>query len=420
MFVNGVGQGAPGANRIFLTVWDGGGVDTYNFSNYTSSLQVDLRPGYWTTTSAAQIADLHYNGTRPATGNIANALLYQDDVRSLIEHAIGGSGNDTIIGNDANNTLYGLNGADSLYGGEGNDVLLGGAGGDRLDGGNGTDTAYYSHAAAGVLADLILTGANTGEAAFDTYFSIENLVGTAHADRLNGDYGDNFLAGLGGNDVLAGRGGDDYLMGGLGADWLDGGPGSDTAFYANASSALVIDLLYASLNSGEAAGDRYVSIENATGSNHNDSIRGDNAANILEGLGGNDFLHGRGGNDYLYGGAGHDQLIGSSGADVLEGGAGNDLFIFRLTSDSLPFFRDTIRDFTPGQDLIDLRSIDANLGQAGDQIFAYIGGGLFSGIAGELNYRNSVLAADVNGDGLADFEVNMFNSPSLSVTDFLL
>jgi serralysin len=34
MFIDGAGQGAPGENRIFLTVWDGGGTDTYDFSNY--------------------------------------------------------------------------------------------------------------------------------------------------------------------------------------------------------------------------------------------------------------------------------------------------------------------------------------------------------------------------------------------------
>ena len=33
MYVNGVGQGAPGANRVFLTIWDGGGQDTYDFGN---------------------------------------------------------------------------------------------------------------------------------------------------------------------------------------------------------------------------------------------------------------------------------------------------------------------------------------------------------------------------------------------------
>jgi serralysin len=94
-FVNGVGQATPGANRIFMTVWDGGGNDTYDFSNYTTNLSVNLQPGGWTTASTAQLAYLgngHY-----AIGNIANALLYQNNPASLIENAIGGSGNDTSL-----------------------------------------------------------------------------------------------------------------------------------------------------------------------------------------------------------------------------------------------------------------------------------------------------------------------------------
>ncbi len=38
MFIDGVGQGAPAGNKIFMTVWDGGGNDTYDFSNYTTNL----------------------------------------------------------------------------------------------------------------------------------------------------------------------------------------------------------------------------------------------------------------------------------------------------------------------------------------------------------------------------------------------
>ena len=47
MSINGVGQGASTAgNYILMTVWDGGGTDTYDFSNYHSHLRVDLRPGF--------------------------------------------------------------------------------------------------------------------------------------------------------------------------------------------------------------------------------------------------------------------------------------------------------------------------------------------------------------------------------------
>lgn len=123
-YVDGVAQTAPGANRIFMTTWDGGGQDTYDFSNYSTDLKINLQPGAWSTVSAAQLAYL--GGGHYATGNIANALLYHGSTASLIENAIGGAGNDVIIGNDAANRL------------------TGGAGNDTLDGGAASDTAVYS------------------------------------------------------------------------------------------------------------------------------------------------------------------------------------------------------------------------------------------------------------------------------------
>lgn len=143
MFVNGVGQGAPGSNRVFLTVWDGGGIDTYDFSAYTTDLTVDLHPGAWTITSTAQLARLHYDGSELAEGNIANALLHENDARSLIENAIGGSGSDTLRGNQANNDLHGGSGNDALFGYEGNDLLDGGSGNDTVAGGIGSDVFYF-------------------------------------------------------------------------------------------------------------------------------------------------------------------------------------------------------------------------------------------------------------------------------------
>ena len=124
MFLNGVGQGAPLSNKVFMTLWDGGGTDTYDFSAYTTGLKVSLQPGEWSTLASEQVADLgsgHY-----AAGNIANALLYNGNPASLIENVIGGSGNDTIKGNAANNTI------------------TGGGGNDWIDGLGGVNTATYS------------------------------------------------------------------------------------------------------------------------------------------------------------------------------------------------------------------------------------------------------------------------------------
>jgi serralysin len=428
MFVNGTGQGAPGGNRILLTVWDGGGVDTYDFSNYTTNLKVDLRPGEWSTTSTAQLAKLHYDGSKVATGNIANALQFKGDARSLIENAKGGAGNDTITGNVAANTLIGNGGSDKLYGGDGNDELAGGTGADLLDGGNGSDAANYSTATAGVVADLLNPGQNTGEALGDTYASIERLTGSNFIDQLRGNDAANVLGGLAGNDILVGRGGNDTLSGGtgnddlsggLGADKLEGGDGADVANYAAASAGVIVDLLSPSANTGEAAGDTFSFIENLTGSGYNDDLRGDNLANTLRGANGNDTLSGRGGNDTLYGDAGNDRLIGGAGADVMYGGAGSDTFVF-AAGDSMPAAADRIADFLRGTDKIDLRAIDANASLSGDQAFSYIGTAAFTGKAGQLQFVNGVISGDINGDRVADFKVSIGGTSSLFAVDFLL
>jgi serralysin len=140
-FVNGAGQETPGANRVFQTIWDGGGEDTYDFSAYATGVRADLRPGEWTVTSAAQLANL--GDGHIARGNVANALLFQGDLRALIEDAIGGAGSDIIIGNVAANKLWGGAGNDTLDGGDGIDTLFAGTGNDSLLGGNDNDVLYY-------------------------------------------------------------------------------------------------------------------------------------------------------------------------------------------------------------------------------------------------------------------------------------
>lgn len=193
MFVNGVGQGTPAGNRILRTLWDGNGNDTIDASNYANGVTIDLRPGEFSTLDPAQLANhLAAQGlTALAPGNIAMSLLYNNDVRSLIENAIGGTGNDTFVGNIANN------------------ILDGGAG--------GSDTVVFT-GSSGISVTLNDTNTDVivnhdGET--DILRSIENVVGTSGADTLIGNSQNNaFYGGLGGADNMTGGAGDDQLVGG--------------------------------------------------------------------------------------------------------------------------------------------------------------------------------------------------------------
>lgn len=188
MFVNGVGQGKPGGSRIFRTIWDGNGTDTYNFSNFSNNLSVDLSPGAWSNldvggnSQRANLGDGNY-----ARAHVFNALQYKGDTRSLIENALGGSGNDVIYGNSASNYLWGNNGNDFLYGYGGNDYLHGGAGNDYLSGGSDRDILIGSTG-----TDILLGGSGN-----DYLLGSSNTARNAKEyDRLYGGYGyDTFVLG---------------------------------------------------------------------------------------------------------------------------------------------------------------------------------------------------------------------------------
>lgn len=175
--INGVAAPAPGDNRIFLTIWDGGGNDTFDLSNYDGGVEVNLVPGRASTLSVDQLA---YLGGGPnhgfARGNVFNALLHEGDRRSLIENAIGGDGADLIRGNIAANRLTGgagndwiegYAGRDRLIGGDGEDFIIGGGGADVLTGGRDDDVFYFfdpRHSQVG-RRDLLKAGA--GAVAFE-------------------------------------------------------------------------------------------------------------------------------------------------------------------------------------------------------------------------------------------------------------
>jgi Ca2+-binding RTX toxin-like protein len=253
-------------------------------------------------------------------------------------------GSDYILGGNGNDTLYGFAGEDNLNGGQGGDVLNGGAGFDFAD---------YLGATSGVYARLDGYAGASGEAAGDTFISIEGLRGSAYGDFLvgssanndiYGEDGDDTLYGFGGDDLVAGENGNDRLYGGDGVDFLAGGAGNDNLYGGAGADQLLggidTDLarydeaatgVYARLDGvngayGEAVGDTFFDIEGLVGSYYGDTLVGNNTnADLLYGLGGADALYGLGGNDTLDGGTGNDTLYGGAGGDVLNGGTEFDL-----------------------------------------------------------------------------------------------
>jgi hypothetical protein len=249
---------------------------------------------------------------------------------------------DVYDGKGGDDWLYGNAGNDTLSGGDGNDNLTGGPGADALDGGAGFDYARYDYATSAVSAALYNPAVNNGEAAGDSYTSIEGLTGSAYADYLYGNAASNYIFGNAGNDWIDGMGGTDYLYGGAGNDNLvsragaqsfDGGAGFDFVRYDYAKWGVSAALYNPLVNNGEAAGDTYVSIEGLTGSAYGDYLYGNAVANYIYGYGGNDWLDGQAGKDYLFGGVGNDTIKGGLGKDVLDGGAGADRFFYSSTSE---------------------------------------------------------------------------------------
>lgn len=251
---------------------------------------------------------------------------------------------------------------------------------------------------------------------FDALAGNDTLTGGNLADAMAGCDGNDVVNGNGGNDLLYGNDGNDTIIGGAGRDYIEGGEGSDTASYATSRSGVVASLANRSLNTNDASGDYYVSIEHLIGSRYGDRLYGNAAANAITGGGGNDTLSGDAGNDRIYGGA---------GADRLWGGAGADRFIFKAAAESTGSLVDSIFDFVPsGGDRIDLSLIDASTKAYGNQTFAFIGTAAFKGVAGELRYvkqaSDTYIYGDMNGDKVADLKIHLDDAVTLTKDYFLL
>ena len=165
--------------NVSYTVFDSGGIDTLDYSGFAGNQLINLNAEAF-----SNIGNL--------VGNVVIAR------GTVIENAIGGTGNDQLLGNAADNRLTGGGGNDALSGGLGSDTLLGGAGGDTLTGGAGDDVFRGSAAdlSGDTIADfavgdrIVFTNASLGSFAYSlsgstlTYSGGSLTFGSALAGTL--------------------------------------------------------------------------------------------------------------------------------------------------------------------------------------------------------------------------------------------
>jgi Ca2+-binding RTX toxin-like protein len=371
------------------------------------------------------VVELGGEGTDTIESSVSYTLAAGSSIDNL---ALLGSGNingtgadnaGAIIGNSGNNALSGLAGDDFLFGDSGNDTLDGGANADLMSGSYGNDL-YIVDDNGDVVGEFSGEGTDTIQASV-TYTLAANVevlsltgaanidgTGTAVADSIYGNSGNNALYGGAGNDSLVGGAGNDTLDGGVGSETLSGGLGDDL-FIVDGAGDQVTEAASQGTDTVNATSSytltANVEVLSLIGSGLNGT--GNALDNIIHGTAGIDYLWGMNGNDVLNGGDGNDALTGGAGNDSVYGGNGNDYAVLELGSD---YF-----DGGDGDDVVTmlgsyLDGVDTLIGGSGtetDQI-QFAGSGtfnfgsatvtnfdLFYFTSGDTNPRTLILGSNV-------------------------
>ncbi len=242
---------------------------------------------------------------------------------------------------------------------------------------------------AGSGAEIVVAG-SSGDGNPEAGSGMATLLGTSLSDTLIGGLGADSIVGQGGNDLARGNQGSDTLRGGAGDDDL--GAGQDG------------DFVYAGYGS--------------------DLLRGGPGDDALRGGPDSDTLSAGQGDDTLFGGQGDDLLQGRAGNDFLAGGPGADRFWFGHAGAA---DADTIADFVPGEDRIELDAgvFTALAGGALAQESFLSAAGVAAQSAGQFVLYDSATGnlyydADGSGEGAAALVATLVGVPALGAGDILV
>jgi Ca2+-binding RTX toxin-like protein len=393
-FTAGFGFDTIQDNSLYI---GGGGNDLIDMSSISSA---NIRMSRSSDELVISVVDA--NGAAVSSVSVSNHFDGGDYLVETLRTSAGDlalTGGLTVQGTRNQTTLAATTFDDTVIVSSWNEALQGGAGNDtyRFSTGFGTDTLREAGGAERIVLDSSINLADV-RIARASLGSSDLVIGLADASETltskvtiqryfdGGDYKVEELQ-LADGSVWS----IDALLANVG-----GGPGADSI--ASRPGSTVID-----------SGDGDDSITDLWGNN---TVNGGNGNDRMTMGDGEDILNGAGGKDWLHGG---------KGLDTLTGGAGKDRFVFTSIEDSLVFARDKITDFKSKQDKIDLRAIDADIdGTGGNQNFKYIGSKKFSGKDGELQFKKGILSGDVNGDKVADFQIELFGLKKMLVGDFIL
>lgn len=369
---NDIIKGSDGADIIS----GGGGKDTVDYNASAAvKLNVSTGVGKGGQADGDQLSNIE---TLKGSAN-SDTLDFSGATTAVNVNFITGTTNQKLNGSDQDLTFSGF---ENAVGSANDDLFVANDAANNFKGGDGSDTLSYAGSTA-VVVNLHTGQGADGNARGDTYESIENLIGSS--------FNDTFVASAAANTFT-------------------GGGGVDRVNYVHSTSGVTVNLSNGQGSGGFAAGDKYIGIVNATGSNHNDTFVGNNQGNNFQGGDGIDTVSyvnsasgvtvnlkdqwGSGGDassdsyssiENAKGSAHNDTFISGAGANDFDGLGGNNTLSYQGSADGVT---------------VNLATGAASGGHAAGDTFANIqnltGGSGNDVLIGDVN--NNVLMGGANAD----------------------